>query len=118
MSRDIVCTLASMVEQSLRDHGHQEMDYAVSQALVPGPNGQPSAVLAVTLVLPAVALGESHSATVAIPPAIPSTESVDRMVKHVTEGLMDAKQKAVHDTMRASNGSGQVDPTNLIVPGP
>lgn len=114
MSKHISRSVEQMIADSLERTGNSDIDYDVSMAVIPGPQG-PQPILAITMVIPALTLGDNHSGCVLIQPAIPPQEAIDDMVRQMVEGLKNAREKAGQQTLAQSNGHG--DPKGLIVPG-
>lgn len=117
MSKDITQVVTEMVATCLAEQGHDDIDYIVSGALIPGEGGRPQTVITITFVVNAVTLGDTHSGSVMIPPAIPDPTAMVDLVRQLASGLKEAKAKAADQVLASSNGHGQADPTRLIVPG-
>jgi hypothetical protein len=94
----------------------EDIDFDVSMIAMPGPQGQPQPVLALTFALNASVMGEVHATMALMSPAAPSQDDMDTVVRQVTANLVDVRTRATQAQMVQSNGH-KPNPSGLIIPG-
>lgn len=104
MSRRITDAIAEMVATALAEQGHDEIDFEVGLAAIPGPNGQPQGILVITFVISAVTLGDNHAGSIMLQPAIPPQDVVNDLVRQLATGIKEARSRQAEQLLAQSNG--------------
>lgn len=123
ISQKITVLVEDAIERGITQG--EDLEYDIALTAVPGPGGQPQAMLAMAFTMSAVALGNGHSLMLLLPPAIPGQEEVDDMLRRVVQGLVQTRSQAAAKEMQeaavSSNGHkdipGHVSKSGLILPG-
>lgn len=117
MTRRITDAIAEMVTLALAEQGHDDIDFEVGLAAVPGPNGQPQGIVVITFVVAAVTLGDNHAGSIMLQPAIPPQDVVNDLTRQLATGLKEARARQADQVLAQSNGHKDIQgASGLILP--